>query len=193
MNAELKRFNTKRSLTSSTYVCGETMFFEQTWVIPRTKEESFGSLRLNISLAVNCLKWDKAKPMFHVAIIKHKNGLKKTRLQSFLFFVCWKINTYFSKKKKKKNVPYVLQTHCLSGTFCHLSSSVAFGHHQWCNRGQRIRWWKREKPFMRMCQSGCYFCSVSVNMLSAHSANRKRKRKCDILWESCANEADVSM
>lgn len=102
MNAELKRFNTKRSLTSSTYVCGETMFFERTWVIPRTKEESFGSLRLNISLAVKCLKWDKAKPMFHVAIIKHKNGLKKTRLQSFLFFVCWKINTYFSKKKKKK-------------------------------------------------------------------------------------------
>lgn len=43
----------------------------------------FNSPRLNITLRVKCLRRDKAKPVFHVAILKYRNGLG--RLSSNLF------------------------------------------------------------------------------------------------------------
>ena len=51
----------------------------------RGYKEAFRFLWLNTSVALECLKCDKAKPMFRVAFMKHMKGLKWSHVIPFCF------------------------------------------------------------------------------------------------------------
>lgn len=63
----------------------------------------FNSPRLNISLQMKCLKWDKAKPVFHVAILKYRNGLGRLSSNLFSYLPVARNTNYFVFDSGQKN------------------------------------------------------------------------------------------
>lgn len=129
------------------------------WVKLRTIKEAlfFSSFPpLNTTPLVKCLKWDKAKPLFHVAILKYSNVSSRLR-RSFLVFFPGKLSVAKKKKKtvRKQNTNFLLRRF--------LCATIKLQ----CRRLERGTW----RPLFGV---SCLFCRDSVTSELQRGRNTSR-------------------